>query len=488
MLKTYQASCQIGICKWMSVFLDSGACSQTSAHKTSQIAYTRLLIACAMIMAATPTIAASDPMAITNVRVYQSPSEPPLDNATILIQNKKIVAVGSAKNIVIPKNFSVKRMPGRIVVAGYWNSHIHLTTPAFLNQTQTSNEVLNAELTRTFTRWGFTTVFDLASTTAIAQGVRQRIESGQVKGPRILSVGEPFYPTGATPIYARPFYEAFKLPNAEIRDIPSALARVRTQAGLGTNGIKLFTGSIVGGKDDVEYMPLVAISSLSKEADRHGLPVFAHATDGKGLELAIAGRVNIIAHAAPLTGKWTDSFARRLARNRIALIPTLSLFEQFPDPSTPTEVAVQQASALHKAGGSILFGTDAGFSDVFDTRAELRLLNSAIGWKAVLASLTTTPAKIFREEGQRGMIMKGFIADLVILGGDPADRVENLADVRLVMRAGEVIFEHSSAPSVTGFHEHGLGSDVFQTVALEHLGNHHTHVLQRSSSQNVKLH
>lgn len=114
-----------------------------------------------------------------------------------------------------------------------------------------------------------------------------------------------------------------------------------------------------------------------------------------------------------------------------------------PDPSTPIGIAIQQTTQLHKAGGVILFGTDAGFTEAFDTTGELRLMGGAIGWKAVLASLTTNPARIFGEAAKRGRIAPGYIADLVVIAGDPARRVENLADVRLVMKGGKLIFARS---------------------------------------------
>jgi hypothetical protein len=49
------------------------------------------------------------------------------------------------------------------------------------------------------TRWGFTTVFDIASVLENTNLIRHRIESGEVQGPRLLTVGEPFWVR--TPIY-----------------------------------------------------------------------------------------------------------------------------------------------------------------------------------------------------------------------------------------------------------------------------------------------
>jgi imidazolonepropionase-like amidohydrolase len=376
--------------------------------------------------------------AIVGAKVYASPDEAPIEDALILIRSGRIEAVAPRSSTAIPAGYQVINARGRVATAGFWNSHVHLTTPVLIRAVDTSDAALQEELERVFTRWGFTTVFDLASTTPIANEVLRRIETGRVKGPRLLSVGEPFYPTGATPIYARPFYKAFNLASAEITSDADAVRRVEEQVRAGADGIKLFTGSIIGERD-VVYMPASSIAALSSSARALGKRVFAHPTDRRGLELAVRNGASILAHSAPLMGSWSPRYARWLAKRRIALIPTLSLFEAEPHPSTPVTVAVQQTAALYRAGGSILFGTDAGFTEVFDTSAEVRLLNDAVGWKGVLASLTTAPAAVFGETTTRGKVRRGFVADIVLLGGDPADDVQKIRDVRMVIKDGQTI-------------------------------------------------
>lgn len=221
--------------------------------------------------------------------------------------------------------------------------------------------------------------------------------------------------------------------------------RVREQIRQGADGIKLFTGSIVGERD-VVHMPQASIFAITRTAHALGKPVFAHPTDKVGLELAVRNGVDVLAHTAPLMGPWSLSYARWIVGHRVALIPTLSLFEVQPHPSTPVSVAVQQTAASYRAGGAILFGTDAGFTDAFNTSAELRLMNKAIGWRGFLASLTTSPVKVFGEARVRGRIAPGYLADIVVLGGDPADRVENLADVRLVIRGTRTIYKRKNDP------------------------------------------
>ena len=58
----------------------------------------------------------------------------------------------------------------------------------------------------------------------------------------------------------------------------------------------------------------------------------------------------------------------------------------------------------------------------------------------VLASLTTNPATYFKA-AKKGRVERGFDADLVVLDGDPAADVRNLARVATTIRAGQVIYQ-----------------------------------------------
>lgn len=402
-----------------------------------------LLAVCALAWLTACSTARSDSAvagtAIVGARIYTSPDAVPIDNGVILVRAGRIERVGSGDSVSVPAGYEVIDQTGRFVTAGFTTMHVHLTTQVFLTASERTDDEIRAELERTFTRWGFTTVFDLASTSAIAADVAGRIRSGRVPGPRVLSVREPFYPGGGTPVYARPFYEAFGLPSSEIVDDAGAAARALRQFSQGADGIKLFTGAIVG-ETETRHMQASSVAALVAVARDAGKPVFAHPTDRQGLSLAIDNGVSALAHAAPLMGPWSDDQARLIARRRVALIPTLSLFEFQPHPATPTEVAVQQAAALHRAGGLVLFGTDAGFAEQFDTTTELRLLERALGWKGVLAALTTGPALFLGEDHERGRIAPGYLADLVILTANPADGAAGMSRVHMVFREGKVIF------------------------------------------------
>jgi imidazolonepropionase-like amidohydrolase len=134
----------------------------------------------------------------------------------------------------------------------------------------------------------------------------------------------------------------------------------------------------------------------------------------------------------------------------MALIPTLTLFDveltRHPHANEQElrrfiDTAVGQVAAYSKAGGQILFGTDVGYIDVFDTTEEYHLLGRALDWRRILASLTVAPAQRFGFAKHKGRLAPGMDADLVVLKSDPAKDVTAFAQVRMTIRHGRTLYD-----------------------------------------------
>jgi imidazolonepropionase-like amidohydrolase len=155
-----------------------------------------------------------------------------------------------------------------------------------------------------------------------------------------------------------------------------------------------------------------------------------------------------------MSGAWDADLMNRLLQRRMALVPTLTLFEveaqrfgATPELAAQIMTTIkQQTNAYAGAGGQILFGTDVGYIDVVDTSREFALLQEAgLDFPAVLAALTTAPAARFGFAQSKGRIARGMDADLVILDGDPRADLSALARVRQTIKGGAVIFDGSQA-------------------------------------------
>jgi imidazolonepropionase-like amidohydrolase len=386
---------------------------------------------------------APQPASLTLVggRVYASPDAAPIPAAVVRIEGGRITAVGPADKVVVPDGTPTLDCKGLAIVAGFQNSHVHFTDPArWSDAASRSASRLTADLQEMLTQYGFTTVVDTASDLANTLALRRRIESGEVKGPRIMTSGAALYPADGVPYYVRdvvPPEIARTLPQPAV---PEAAARVvRTQLAAGADLVKLFTGSWVK-RGTVKPMQLDVATAAVREADRLGKPVFAHASNVAGLEVAIRSGVDVLAHPIDDTRGLTRGHLEQLVARRVGVVPTLALFRGDHD-------VIDELRDFARLGGDVLFGTDTGYLPNFDTADEFRLMAAAgLGWREILASLTTTPARRFGEAGVRGRVAAGMMADLTVLAGTPTVDVlepESFARVRYTIRAGRVIYDAS---------------------------------------------
>jgi imidazolonepropionase-like amidohydrolase len=389
---------------------------------------------------------ASD-LALVGGKIYLSPSEPPVENGTVLVRDGQILSVGPVAAIKVPRGATVIDCKSLVVTAGFWNSHVHILLPGLLHAENLSSGQITSQLQQMLTRWGFTTVFDIASVLQNTNLIRHRIESGEVKGPRILTVGEPFWMKGGTPIYVKGFLEANHIDIPEVESTAQARDRVRQQIRDGANGIKIFANSVES--REILTMPSDLAQAITAEAHRAGKPVFAHVSNNQGIEVAIQSGVDILAHTTPTDELWSPSFAQRLTAAHMALTPTLTLWdvESQKGNASPDDIekgmsrAAQQLAAFSRAGGQVLFGTDVGYIQQFDTSEEFAWMSRAgMSYQEILASLTTNPAQRFGYATHSGRIAKGLDADLVVLSADPAQNTSAFSKVRYTVRGGKVIY------------------------------------------------
>ena len=164
-------------------------------------------------------------LALVGAKVCPSPTDSPIEHATVVLHGERIVAVGSSASIRIPPGTKVIDCTGFVVTAGFWNSHVHILTPGLIHADELSPGETTAQLQAMLTRWGFTTVFDLGSVLENTNLIRHRIAAGESQGPRILTVGEPFWIK--TPIYIQSFLQANQVKMPESHSIPEAQQRVK---------------------------------------------------------------------------------------------------------------------------------------------------------------------------------------------------------------------------------------------------------------------
>jgi imidazolonepropionase-like amidohydrolase len=410
------------------------SCPQARQAETQVYHYGNMpllrLIACLFPLSA----AFAQSLAITGVTVYPSAAGAAIRNATIVIGAGKIQAVG--EKVLAPAGASVIRCAGCVVVAGFWNSHVHFTEPRWDGAATLPAKQLTDQLQAMLTRSGFTTVVDTASLLPNTVALRRRIESGEVPGPRILTAGLPVYPPDGIPFYVKE-----GLPPGLVKQMTppntasEAVAAVGQNIRGGADIVKLFTGSwIAPGK--VLPMPLDIASACVEAAHRSGKLVFSHPSNLAGMRVAIDSGVDVLAHAPDDTRGIDQALIQTAVKKGMAMIPTLKLFsgeDTIPD-------IRRIVSDFQRLGGTLVFGTDTGYLPDYDVSEEFRqLVQANLTWREVLRMLTENPARLFKDQN-RGRVATGMIADLAILETDPAVDPSAFWRVRYTIRNGTVIW------------------------------------------------
>jgi len=380
--------------------------------------------------------------------IYVSPAEEPIRNGAVVIRDGKIAAVGRRTSLRIPRATRTLDCTGFTITAGFWNSHVHFMERKWADVAKTPAPELTAQLQAMLTRYGITSVFDTGSMWENTRLLRNRIEAGEIPGPRIRSTGEILYPKGALSGSPPPLMDALGFMRVQIPEVATATEALTASQKLldaGVDGIKLYAQAFWPPRPS---LPESAIQAAVMEAHRRGKPAFAHPTSREGLVASVRGGVDVLVHTTPQSRRWDETVLAAMKESRVAVIPTLKLwkYELRHDRMSAQEqflnAGIGQLRDWVAAGGTVLFGTDVGYMADYDPREEYALMAEAgMDFRQILASLTTAPVERFGESIQQGRIAAGLAADLVVVSGDPSKDVRALAAVRYTIRGGRVIYQ-----------------------------------------------
>ncbi len=394
--------------------------------------------------------AADSALVVSATRVYPSPDVAPIDDAVVVIRDGKIVAVAPRPDSLAAVGLPDAQCSGGAMTAGFQNSHVHFTESKWTDAGQRPAGELARNLADMLTRYGFTTVVDTASDIDNTVALRQRIERGEVPGPRIVTAGWPLYPPNGIPFYLRNMPPQFLAQLRQPETVEEAVNDVRDNFKRGADATKLFVATPQLDQS-IRYMPPGIVQAASDETHRRGRLVLVHPTDIPGIRAALAAGADILVHTTLGNARteWDAPLIEAMMARDVAVVPTLKLWpyelrkgrlsERIVELATGD--AIEQLRVFSEAGGQVLFGTDVGYMLEYDPTDEyLYMQRAGLTVKQILASLTTAPAARWKESERRGQVAAGFDADLVVLEGDPAADLRNFVKPRCVFRAGKRIY------------------------------------------------
>ena len=144
--------------------------------------------AVALWSVSTPAQQPASTTAFTGARVIDGTDRAPIDNATILVRDGRIVAVGPAAGVTVPAGAQRVSLAGKTVIPGLVNAHGHVGNTAGMEQGHYSAENVTRDL-RTYAAYGITTVFSLGDDQAAGIAARDSQRTPTLDRARLFVAG-----------------------------------------------------------------------------------------------------------------------------------------------------------------------------------------------------------------------------------------------------------------------------------------------------------
>ncbi|WP_194164998.1 amidohydrolase family protein [Pseudactinotalea sp. HY160] len=366
---------------------------------------------------------------------------------------------------------------GRTLMPGLIDMHTHLSFAGISQVTALTGNVYflaiaaAAGAEQTLLR-GFTTVRDLGGPVF---GIKQAIDLGLARGPRIFPSGAFISQTGGHGDFRLPFEvprgshgrlsHSELLGAAVIADgVPEVLRGVREQLMLGASQVKVMSGGgVTSAYDplDVTQYTESEMRAAVEAAENWGTYVTVHAYTTRAVQQALRAGVRCIEH-----GQLIDDDTAALMAEHGAwwcLQPFLD-----DEDATPTQGA-NRVKQLHVAAGTdaafelarkhginLAFGSDVLFSPGLWRRQTHRLAK-LVRWMSaaeVLIMATSRNAELLALSGPRnpypgrlGVVAEGALADLLLVDGDPLANIGVITTpeqtMPVILKAGAIVKNES---------------------------------------------
>jgi len=389
---------------------------------------TRHLIAtllAGLTMAATAAMAQD--LTITNVRII-GPNATVIERGSIVVRAGKIASVTAGQPS--PSAGKVIDAKGMSAMPGFIDAHRHFNTgPNEKAQMQAQLEA------------GYTTLLSAGGPADGNITLRDRIESGQINGPRII-------PSGVLRL------------NQHTPD--SARAEIRKMAAMGVK----YTGEIaltpVPGPTDQEMDVLRAVVDEGKKA---GVLIQVHAVSTPAMMAAVSAGVPLLVHL-PNKDFTSVEDAKKVAASGTKVLATIGfgapVFGVFADDNKPR--FRDGKDWPQSIVGGVRLGEEAGFMPVnartmfdagvmlgyctdttYDPRAglehELKSFNLMFSMKDMVRIMGPNTASYIQMGDQLGTLEPGKLADIVLLDGDPLEGYWNWLKAKVVIKGGKVVVD-----------------------------------------------
>lgn len=413
-----------------------------------------LLLATSLGLAALP--AAAETVVISAERLLDVRTGQWVAKPEVLVRDGKIVSISAGPGQPVEGARRIE-LPGLSLVPGLIDMHVHLDSdPSYGGYTglQFSDRfwsMLAVKHAGDTLDAGFTTVRNVGADHWNDVGLRQAVDEGKVRGPRIVSAGYSFGATGGhcDSTYFPPSFDAKNPYNADSPD--EARKRVREIRKHGAQVIKICaTGGVFSRNTEPgqQQMREDEMRAVVEEAHQWGLKVAAHAHGTSGIKAAIRAGVDTIEHASLIDDEgialakkhgaflsmdiYNTEYTQSEGRKNGVLEDNLRKDREIAD------LQRENFRRAHAAGARMVYGTDAGVHRHGDNGRQFAVMvrYGMTPLQAIQAATVNSAEALGRKDV--GVAEPGRWADFVAVPGDPTADVSLLEAIPVVIKGGVV--------------------------------------------------
>lgn len=433
-------------------------------------------------------------LAIIHVTVIDATGAEAAPDQTVVIKGDRISSMGKTGEVAIPKDASTVDATGKFLIPGLWDMHVHtlqegrpeLFFPLFIASGVTGVRDMGSPPR------------ELKGISRL----REQIEEGKLLGPRIVAAGplvdgpSPMFPelsiAVASETEARQAVNDLESGGADFIKVYSLLSRdsyfaVANEArqrdipfaGHVPESVSAAEASDAGQRS-IEHLSGVRLACSTSETELRIELIEARAKSDASLLYRALRHVYTKSRDTYSEEKAEALFAR-FVENDTWQVPTLVVArylaqlnkstnpsqkpaearlqimkemennpclkgltaDDFETPSAATQNAFDLVSAMRRAGVKFMAGTDAPSPFMIPGRSlhdELELLVQA-GFTPMeaLQSATRNPAVYLGKLDTLGTVEQGKIADLVLLGANPLEDINNTRRIWAVIIGGKIV-------------------------------------------------
>jgi imidazolonepropionase-like amidohydrolase len=387
----------------------------------------------------------------------------PYKHSAIVTQGKRIVWIGSEKAYRGRKPDKIIDLSGFTILPGLIDCHLHTSfdgEPNYydivLKQSTPYRTLKSLHNALKDLNAGFTTIRVMGEKSHLDIALRDAIQEGIIRGPRIIAAGQNITVTGGhADLWLAPEIRYEEGLGGIIVNGPQAFREaVRAQVKHGADLIKLVvTGGIMsaGGDPGRPYISKEEITAAVDEAHFLGRKVAAHCHGAGGARIAVEAGCDSIEHGTFLIKD--PEVIEMMAEKGVFLVPTLATtVAHHPDSRLlpdfyvrksmeAKEYAQKSLQYAFSAGVRIATGTDAGSpgNRHGNNAIELELLvRAGMPEMNAILSATKVSSECVGLEESVGTLEVDKLADIIAVKGDPRSDISLLRDVKFVMKEGTI--------------------------------------------------